>query len=213
MGDEPMTSDRPRGHRRSIRLPDYDYAQPGAYFVTLCTAQGERLFGEIVDGVMVESVFGVIAREEWFRSVHIRGEIVLNKDEFVVMPNHEHGIVRIIGDVGATGGSPLPAPPPGRSPLPAPPPGPLPHSLGAVMAGYKAAVTKRINQIRGTPGTPVWQRNYYEHIIRSERALRAIRQYITDNPARWRLDRYNTGADGSDPFAADLWRLLKEETP
>ena len=179
-----MTYDSERHHRRSIRLPGYDYAQPGAYFVTICAVQGECLFGDIVDGVMIESVFGVIAREEWFRSADIRSEIVLNQDEFVVMPNHEHGIVRIIGDVGATG----------RSPLRAPRPGPLPHSLGAVMAGYKAVVTKHINQIRSTPGMPVWQRNYWEHVIRNEAEMQRIREYIQTNPARWSDDQLHPAA-------------------
>jgi putative transposase len=85
--------------------------------------------------------------------------------------------------------------------------------LGAVIGSFKSVTTRRVHRIRKTPGMPVWQRNYYEHIVRTERALNAIREYITDNPARWRLDRDNTGADGPDPFAADLWRLLKEETP
>ena len=71
---------------------------------------------------------------------------------------------------------------------------------------------RRINQIRDTPGAPVWQRNYYEHIIRTERTLRAIRDYISQNPARWRMDRYNILASEPDPLAAELWRLLKEET-
>jgi putative transposase len=186
-------------HRRSIRLPGYDYAQPGAYFVTICAVQGECLFGEIVDGVMIESVFGLIAREEWFRSAEIRSEIVLNQDEFVVMPNHQHGIVRIVGDVGATGGSPLRAAEHDVGvadglPLRAQQPGPLPHSLGAVMAGYKAVVTKRINQIRGTPGMPVWQRNYWEHVIRNEAEMQRIREYIHTNPARWSDDQLHPDA-------------------
>jgi putative transposase len=209
-----MTYDSERHHRRSIRLPGYDYAQPGAYFVTVCTAQGECLFGEIVDAGMTESAYGVIARDEWFRSAAIRSEIVLDPDEFVVMPNHIHGIVRIAGDVGATGGSPLRtadadacstgrsalrtadcgAGVAGRPPLRTQQPGPPPHSLGAIMAGYKAVVTKRINQNRGTPGMPVWQRNYWEHVIRDEAELQRIREYIQTNPARWCDDQLHCTA-------------------
>jgi len=86
-----------------------------------------------------------------------------------------------------------------------------PGSLGAIVRAFKSAVTQRINARRGTPGAPVWQRNYYEHIIRSERALDAIRRYIAENPLRWRWDRYNPAADGPDPLACELWRLLQSD--
>jgi putative transposase len=83
-------------------------------------------------------------------------------------------------------------------------------SLGAIIGNFKSVTARRVNQIRRTPGAPVWQRNYYEHIIRTERALTAIREYIAGNPARWRLDKYNALADGTDPLAAQLWHLLQE---
>ena len=174
-------------HRRSIRLPEYDYAQPGAYFVTICAAQAECLFGEVVDDVVIASEFGLIARDEWFRSAEIRSEIVLLDEEFVVMPNHIHGIVRIVGvgvHVGATGRSPLRSMDDTHAPS-----GPPPHSLGALLAGYKAAVTKRINQVRGMPGMSVWQRNYWEHVIRNDADMDRIREYIAHNPARWADDQ------------------------
>jgi REP element-mobilizing transposase RayT len=85
-------------------------------------------------------------------------------------------------------------------------------SLGAIIGNLKSMVARRINQIRDTPGAPVWQRNYYEHVIRTERALRAIREYIALNPTRWRMDRYNVLASEHDPMAAELWRLLEQET-
>ena len=81
-----------------------------------------------------------------------------------------------------------------------------------MIAGYRSMVTNRINAQRKTPGGPVWQRDYREHVIRSQRAQTAIREYIVNNPARWRLDRYNAPADGPDPMASELWRLLKEDT-
>jgi len=173
-------------HRRSIRLPGYDYAQPGAYFVTICAAQRECLFGEVADDVVIMSAFGTIAGEEWFNSAEIRHDIVLFDDEFVVMPNHVHGIIRIIDPVRATGGSPLPC----RSPVPGPPP----RSIGAIMAGYKSAVTRRINQVRDMPGMPVWQRNYWEHVIRNDADLARIRQYIADNPTWWAEDQLHPAA-------------------
>ena len=172
-----MTHDLKRHRRRSIRLKDYDYSQSGAYFITISTYNKECLFGEIVDSQTHLNKFGWVISEEWLRSIKLRQEIEL--DEFVIMPNHIHGIVIIIeSNVGATGRSPLLK-------------GPKPKSIGAFVAGFKSAVTKRINSIRGTPGMPVWQRNYYEHIIRNERDLDEIRQYIINNPLKWELDTEN----------------------
>jgi putative transposase len=211
-----MSSYPPRGHRRSIRLPGYDYTQPGAYFVTFCTYQSEELFGQVVNGVMVLNAYGEIAQREWLASATIRREIVL--DAFVIMPNHGHAVVWILPDdtQGGTQQGRTPSPPTtdlsGRTPS-APTLQQAPKSLGALMAGYKSAVTRQINILRNTPDMPVWQRNYYEHIIRTERALNAIRQYILDNPARWHLDKYNAQASAPDPLATELWRILKEDTP
>jgi len=209
-------------HRRSIRLKGYDYTQPGAYFVTICTHGRAPLFGRVAGGDMVPNECGTIVREEWFRSAEIRDEIELFPDEFVVMPNHVHGIVWIVATVdpagydenvrpmvGAHGRAPVVVVgATGRSPLQ--PHGPAPRSLGSFIAGFKSAVTQRINARRGTPGERVWQRNYYEHIIRNERALNAIRRYIIDNPWRWHLDRYNPDAIGPDPQARAIWHLLRE---
>ena len=110
-----MTYDPNKHHRRSIRLKGYDYTQPGAYFITICTQNRECLFGDVVDGEMRLDACGVIVREEWFRSAEIRREIALWPDEFVVMPNHIHGIVWITDqrdvagpNVGAHGRAPLP---------------------------------------------------------------------------------------------------------
>lgn len=85
-------------HRRSIRLPDVDYSAEGGYFVTLVTHQRECLFGKIVNGVMQLSDFGRIARDEWFRTKELRPNVELLKDEFVVMPNHIHGIIWLFVD-------------------------------------------------------------------------------------------------------------------
>ena len=175
-------------HRRSIRLPDYDYTTPGAYSVTICTLNGKCMFGEINNGKMRLSEFGKIVQEEWERSSVIRNEIEM--DAFVVMPNHIHGIIFILdintnSNVGATGRSPL------RRPKSKHKYGPAPKSLGAFVAGFKSIVTKRINIIRGTPGTSVWQRGYYEHVARSDLDLKNIREYTVNNPARWDFDKEN----------------------
>ena len=172
--------DPTRHHRRSIRLPAYDYTQPGAYFLTVVTHQRQCLFGEIVDGQVLVSGYGEAVGQEWLRSTQIRREIQL--DAFVVMPNHIHAIVI----VGAHGRAPL-----HRAPLPRAPLHRSPHSLGSFVAGFKSAVTKRINELRGTPGLTVWQRNYYEHIIRDEEELNRVRQYIIDNPTCWEQDPEN----------------------
>ena len=124
---------------------------------------------------------------EWIRTAAIRREIEL--DEWVVMPNHLHGIIVIADNVGAHGRAPLPDDAPCDVPTSTVFTRP-PKSLGSLIAGFKSAVTKRINELRKTPGAPVWQRNYYEHIVRDENELNQIRQYIMDNPAKWETDRY-----------------------
>jgi putative transposase len=205
-----MRYDSERHHRRSIRLKGYDYRQVGGYFITLVTQDRACLFGEVVDGEMRMNEYGQIAWEEWFRSAEIRREIRLYPDEFVVMPNHIHGIVWIVEPhVGATGPSPLPNHSSPNQPPPLPnglflpsshPRGPARQSLSSFIGGYKSAVTKQINALRGAPGAPVWQRNYYEHIIRNEDDLEAIRYYILTNPSRWHEDRENPHSVGAGPF-------------
>ena len=184
-----MTSSNPNYHRHSIRLPGHDYSQEGAYYITICTYNRQNLFGEIVNNEMILNEYGEIVRYEWYYSVHIRNEIELFENEFIVMPNHIHGIVRIIDNVGATGWSPT-----SWSPLQQQlgrPHGPLKKSLSSFVAGFKSSVTKQINQIRQTPGIPVWQRNYYEHIIRDTDDLSRIRHYIANNPKNWNNDEYD----------------------
>ena len=189
-----------RHHRRSIRLRGYDYSSYGAYFLTICTHQQTMLFGEIIDGEMALNGLGRIVEQEWSKSEQMRAEIKL--DEWIVMPNHFHGIVWIthhskIDDqhfgMGNRRGN-------GRGVRPDAPTspstqtvltGPKSKSVGALVAGFKSAVTKRINTMRGMPGSPVWQRNYYEHVIRDEVALNRIRRYIIENPALWDKDMYN----------------------
>ncbi|MFQ6092271.1 MAG: transposase, partial [bacterium] len=108
-------------------------------------------------------------------------------------PNHTHGIVWFNHIVGA----------PGRAPLQGPHLRRAPKSLGSFIAGYKSMVTKRVNETRQTPGAPIWQRNYYEHIVRNETELNRIREYIRANPLGWHLDRENPQRRGTDEF--DRW--------
>jgi REP element-mobilizing transposase RayT len=177
-----MSFDSNKHHRRTIRLSGYDYASAGGYFITICTHDRECLFGKVVDYEMRLNSYGEIAREEWYQTAFLRPYVML--DAFVVMPNHVHGIIGILDDspVGARRALPSPAPaefgkPPARA-------------LSSIVGGFKSAVTKRINRLRDTPGGSVWQRNYYEHVIRNERELDAFRDYIVNNPAKWSEDRY-----------------------
>jgi REP element-mobilizing transposase RayT len=130
------------------------------------------------------NALGQIVREEWEKTAAIRAEIELGP--YVIMPNHFHGIVMIVDDgrgiwrIAGKGDRPVAL----TSPT-----GPKPKSIGALIAGYKSAVTRQINLVRQTPGAPVWQRNYYEHIIRDERSYQNIAAYILNNPAQWEADQ------------------------
>lgn len=159
-------------NRKSIRLRGWDYTTPGWYFVTINTHDNAALFGAVVNGHMVLSAAGRVAEEEWQKSATIRQSIAL--DEFVAMPNHVHGVVRILQQgrpAGRPSGAPLLAS----------------GSLGAFVAGYKGAVGRRINIMRGTPGAAVWHRDYWDVIVRDEQALVNIRRYIRLNPQNYQV--------------------------
>jgi REP element-mobilizing transposase RayT len=174
-------------HRRSIRMKGYDYSRPGVYFITLCVQGRECLFGEIVDGRMHTNQYGSIVQTEWTKTAEIRRDVILG--EFVIMPNHFHGILRIVGDAGGRINNQVGDRVKGDRQVA--PTGPKTKSVGAIMAGFKSAVTKRINTMRDTPGVPVWQRNYFEHIIRDNTDYNQIAEYILTNPQRWKEDRLN----------------------
>ena len=186
-------------NRRPTRLEFFDYCAPGAYFVTICTHGRVCLLDEPQNRLIAQQVWRHLAR----RSNHGRPE------EFVAMPNHVHAIIWISEPnvVGAQHASLSPrhtisephretnrrsgyrraAPLRGSRGICLV----LPGSLGAVVRAYKSAVARRVNEVRGTPGAPVWQRGYHERVIRNERELNAVRQYILDNPPRWAEDRFN----------------------
>jgi putative transposase len=189
---------RHKNHRRSIRLKGYDYTQAGAYFVTICTKDRACLFGDVADGVMRLNQMGHIVRQCWLAIPNHVPHVLL--DEFVVMPNHVHGILVIMPthDVGATHASPLHLQ---NDDTPTRPRGPQPRSVASIVGSFKSAAAKRINEHRGTPGAPIWQRNYYEHIIRDDESLNLIRNYIADNPLRWQIDAENPNTISVD----DRW--------
>lgn len=203
-----MKYDPGKHHRHSIRLKGYDYSRPGAYFVTICVKNRECLFGEIRNGKMMLNDFGRIIDYHWQRiPSHFQNAQL---DEFVVMPDHFHGILWLVDDSGnmATNpggakhsGQPIfskqddvarNASPPHHPHPPTPPnrpKGTQPGSLSAIIQNFTSITSRKINRIRKTPGAKLWQRNYHEHIIRNERALANIRQYIINNPQKWKLDR------------------------
>ena len=170
-------------HRRSIRLPGYDYSQAGFYFVTVCSQGRKPLFGQIVDGHVKLNDLGGVVSDSWEWLAKNYPYVVL--DEKVVMPNHLHGIIVITDECkGGSRTAPTAALDRGISRKP----------LGRLIGAFKTVSTKKINQMRGAPGTTIWQRNYYEHVIRGEDSLRSIREYIVNNPANWEFDKLNIGS-------------------
>lgn len=177
-------------HRHTIRLRDYDYAEAGAYFITLVAHDRECLFGAIADAEMQLNDCGLIVTACWEAIPHHFPNVEL--DAFVVMPNHMHGIIVITDLVRATHASPPPNASTHLHSTPVPdaprierhqPRGPQSGSLAAIAGSFKSATAKRINHFRCAREAKVWQRNYYEHVIRDETALNRIRQYIVNNPA------------------------------
>jgi REP element-mobilizing transposase RayT len=151
------------------------------------------LFGEICDDEMHLNELGGLAEAEWLKTGAIRPNVEL--DEYVVMPNHFHGILMISGTIEEGTAR--------RAPTAREFGGSTRSSLGAIIGAFKSATTRSINRIRQTPGLSLWQRNYYEHVIRDENSPNRIREYIVTNPLRWALDRENPNRAADDEF--DLW--------
>ena len=173
--------DPQKHHRHSIRLKGYDYSAAGGYFVTVVTFQRECLFGEIVGGEMRLSALGEIVRDEWFKTAALRRYVELREDEFVVMPNHAHGIIWIMDDsVGARRR---------RAPTEERFGKPVIGSIPTIVRAFKSAVTYRAN--RELNSANIWQRNYYEHIIRGQSDYERIANYIAANPMKWDVDEEN----------------------
>jgi len=192
-----MTLFKDKYRVESIRLPGYDYSQPGAYFITIVTHNRQCSFGNIIDDEMMLNEFGVLVKNEWLKTGIIRPNIII--DAFVVMPNHLHGII-IITDTdtvtktdtvshSVTDTVTKTIEQFGK---------PTKNSIPTIVRLFKSTTAKQINQLRGdtlqrvsTPMQPLWQRNYYEHVIRNKVELNRIRQYIIDNPKKWKEDNLN----------------------
>ena len=161
--------------RKTTRLSGFDYSSNRAYFVTICCHSRRELFGHIVDFDMCLNEHGEIAQRCWEETPQhfVHSEI----DAFVVMPNHVHGIICLL-DVPATF-------------LPQDESANLPRSLGTVVAAYKAAVTRAMRLAGHNAQQPVWQRGYFDRIIRNDYEWERVRNYIANNPAQWELDEEN----------------------
>jgi len=175
-------------HRKQIRFKKYDYSDAGWYFVTICTKDRQKYFGNVIESKMTSNMFGEIIKTHWFEIPNHFINVEL--DEFITMPNHIHGII-IIRNTKPNVGAGFPRPV--NSYIP---------TLGQIVGYFKYQSTKHINILIKGSGNPTptkepnkikqfFQRSYYEHIIRNEFDLYRIRQYIKKNPLNWSEDRNN----------------------
>jgi REP element-mobilizing transposase RayT len=167
-----MAYDSQKHHRRSLRLKGYDYSQAGAYFVTICTEDRTCLFGDVAGGQMHLNDAGRIILSQW-EALPVRFSGV-ELDVFGVMPNHLHGIL-VLATTAESAAPPV---------------------LGEIVGAFKSLTTdlyiKGVKQSGWLPFRGrLWQRNFHEHIIRNEKTLQRIRQYIVDNPIHWEIDPEN----------------------
>jgi putative transposase len=184
----------PNPHRRSIRLKGYDYTQAGGYYLTIVTHARECLFGEICAGTMLPNVAGQMIITEW-QALQERF-FNIGVDIFQVMPNHFHGIIIIHHQPVGAGLVPAPyiraTTSPGATTRVAP-------TIGQIVGAFKSITTHKYIQGVGKFGWPafdrrIWQRNYYEHIIRGQQDYERIAAYILANPHHWNEDEENPGA-------------------
>ena len=157
---------------------------PGEYFITICAYNRGCIFGDVINEEMRLSAVGNIVKGEWLRTATIRPNVEL--DVFVVMPNHIHGIIVLneIYNMHGRGTS-------RRAPTLERFGKPTSNSIPTIVRLFKSTTTKQINKIRYSPGLPIWQRGYYEHIIRNDKDLNNIRDYIINNPLKWMEDKEN----------------------
>jgi putative transposase len=164
--------------RKNLRLRGYDYSRPGVYFITICTVKRRHLFGEIQGGQMIRNDVGDAVADIW---AHLRQRFQnISLDEFAIMPNRVHGVIVFnnsgeMQNRGAASSAPTNT-----------------VALGRVVRAFKSETAIRVNAILKTSGRSVWQRNYFEHIVRTGKDLDEIRRYIHDNPSLWDSDPENS---------------------
>lgn len=198
-------------HRRTLRIKDFDYSQAGAYFVTICTKNHQCLFGEIQQREMQLNAIGRVVSAQWQQLTYRFPDLELG--EWVVMPNHIHGILIITGRGEACNGrgeaslkiknvdaalflpdaSPLQSESIIADASPLRPTGTTPGSVGAIIQNFKSVVSRKLSTQNEKRKGSVWQRNYYEHVIRNEGEFNAISDYIITNPQNWEKDTEYTG--------------------
>jgi len=173
----------------SSRLQHWDYGSPGLYFITICTKNREHYFGEIENGIMPLNELGFIANNEWIKTPEIRPDMNLESGEFVVMPNHFHGIIMIgenqfnnHGRDAMHGVSTTTKPPINKF-------GPQSKNLGSIIRGFKSSVTTQAKKINIEFG---WQERFHDHIIRNHDEFIRISNYILNNPVNWKQDKFFT---------------------
>jgi REP element-mobilizing transposase RayT len=160
--------------RRSLRLEGFDYASDAGYVVTICSHHRRPLFDSVRDCTVVLSLLGRIVREEWLRTPEMRPAVLL--DEFIIMPNHLHGILILNNSHGGRRGA-VGASGPGRT-------------LSAIIRGFKSACSARVRRERLPIALPIWQIGFFDRIIRDDEELQKFRRYIASNPEQWELDRH-----------------------
>lgn len=181
-----MTYDRARHHRQSLRWREHAYATGGTYFVTICTFQRTPLFGNVVDGEMLVNQLGRLVENEWVATERARPSVKI--DVFALMPDHLHGLIHLeepttTGDhIGACRT---------ESRMSSAPPFRAPRSLSSTISGFKGAAMRAVNIVRSTPGAQVWQRGFYERVVRDQSEFDRIADYIVSNPSRWRSDGHS----------------------
>ena len=166
-------------HRKSIRLREYDYTNPNWYYITICSYKKKNLFGRVKKNRMILNKYGNIVEECW-KAIpkHFKHTSL---DYYVIMPNHFHGIIVIESRDTACCVPTVENRKFGEM---------LSGSLSVIVRSFKSAVTKRINELRKDNSKLIWQRNFYEHILRNEKELFFIRTYIENNPLKWEPDEY-----------------------
>ena len=195
----------PNKIRKSIRLKDYDYSREGAYFITICTYNRKCVLGNVINGKMTLNQFGNIVLECWNSLTGRYTNIEL--DKFLVMPNHVHGIIKIIDNVGTIHELPLQRENCMNQQIER-----RRMLIPKVVGYFKMNAAKQINIARNTSGMPLWQKNYYEHIIRNVDKLNKIKEYIQNNPLKWHLDRENPERTGNDLLEDEIFGDLKDDT-
>ena len=168
----------------STRLQTWNYANEGAYFITICTKNREHFFGEIIEGKMILNEIGRLTEIEWAKTIEIRQDMNLELGAFVVMPNHFHAIVIIKENEFNNSNNND-----GMSNKPQNQFGPQSKNLAAIIRGFKSAVTAQARKLGNSDFA--WQTLYHDHIIRNNQSFENIQNYILNNPEKWDEDNFN----------------------